>query len=801
MMGETNETPRTAFIKQPVYLKWGDWDEHPVHEVTISQPFHMAEAEVKVGQFQQFRAAYRGDPATAPYAAGISWEDATAFCRWLSEKEGMTYRLPTEAEWEYACRAGTTTWFSSPGEAPPGIGVPNAWGFLNMHAGVREWCLDWHGEYPFESQTDPVGPSSGIARVIRGGGLENDLPYYSRSANRAGLPPNFPPVPLEELQAVSQKAKVSANAPSGAGQAQSGNYKSEMGYKNFIRDIPNNQGNSTIGFRVVAAPPPATKPGDPLLPFAVLGVLPTNVTTRELAKHGPPANKPHFRKRLLLPTPPENTAPSKLAALRALGFHRGMLRHNHCPGLVACDNGDLIVVMFTAVGETTPDVAMMSTRLRHGADQWDMPDLFLDMPDIDDHAPLLWNDHGRIWFVWGMNKFNAGYPFQYITSDDNGATWSPVNFPHFPEPVGGYSAQPITSAFRDRAGNILIASDAIGPESVLWKSTDNGATWFDTGGRTGGRHTVFVEMRDGRLLGFGGKSSDIEGHMPRSVSDDGGKTWKISQTPFCMLGGNQRPSLIRLASGRLFFAGDLQTDKGFTPPDIKDKGVWVALSDDDGETWKIRKLPSTQRHELPKRSADMGGDTIGYSVTRQTPNGMIHLIATMTEPCLHYEFNEEWILSGSDEVDNASDETLTRNKAARVAGIREYTEKVPGGTVLYSGGIADDGRFLFHGPVRWLGPDGEVLHDATYHLGQFQGTETHYRPSGTLSWKREYKTPALFEWTTYWPDGGTRTRSTWRDLHGEGKAVLFDRMTGMEVFSINMENGLVRSLKGDPEEN
>ncbi|MDR0901279.1 MAG: hypothetical protein LBM92_00720, partial [Opitutaceae bacterium] len=228
---------------------------------------------------------------------------------------------------------------------------------------------------------------------------------------------------------------------------------------------------------------------------------------------------------------------------------------------------------------------------------------------------------------------------------------------------------------------------------------------------------------------------------------------------------------------------------------------WVALSDDDGETWKIRKLPGTQRHELPQRSADMGGDTIGYSVARQTPNGIIHLIATMTEPCLHYEFNEEWILNGSGEIDNAPGETLMRNKAARVTGVREYTANVPGGAVRYTGGIADDGRFLLHGPVRWLAPDGKPLRDAAYHLGRLQATETGCEPAGVLSWKREHKTPDDFEWTTYWPGGALRTRSTWRNLHAEGRAVLHDRVTGKEIFSVTLENGVVQSTKGNPGEN
>ena len=132
--------------------------------------------------------------------------DAVEFCRKLSampaeKTAGHVYRLPTEAEWEYACRSGTTTaygfgddasrlgdygWFSGNSDSsthPVGEKKPNAWGLYDMHGGVYEWCQDWYGDYPSGSATDPTGATSGSFRVLRGGGWSNGA-RYCRSAYR-----------------------------------------------------------------------------------------------------------------------------------------------------------------------------------------------------------------------------------------------------------------------------------------------------------------------------------------------------------------------------------------------------------------------------------------------------------------------------------------------------------------------------------------------------------------------------------------------------------------------------------------
>ena len=137
----------------------------------------------------------------------MSWNDAKAFCDWAAKKTGRTVRLPTEAEWEYACRAGTKTkWSFGDDESamgdygwydknsgwathPVGQKKPNAWDLYDMHGNVWEWCQDWAGPYAGDG-VDPTGPASGDRRVLRGVGWDNE-PTYARSAFRNRNGPSY----------------------------------------------------------------------------------------------------------------------------------------------------------------------------------------------------------------------------------------------------------------------------------------------------------------------------------------------------------------------------------------------------------------------------------------------------------------------------------------------------------------------------------------------------------------------------------------------------------------------------------
>ena len=194
------------------------------HQVTISKPFYIGKYEVTQKEFEAVMGTdpskFRGE--NKPVEC-VSWNDAKEFCEKLNKyakniPQGYKFDLPTEAQWEYACRAGTTTsfnsgknitiysdywqtcanldevgwYYSNSGSKTHEIGQkkPNAWGIFDMHGNVREWCKDWYGDYPSSSVTDPTGSNSGSDRVTRGGSWGINA-SFCRSANRRFFNPDL----------------------------------------------------------------------------------------------------------------------------------------------------------------------------------------------------------------------------------------------------------------------------------------------------------------------------------------------------------------------------------------------------------------------------------------------------------------------------------------------------------------------------------------------------------------------------------------------------------------------------------
>jgi formylglycine-generating enzyme required for sulfatase activity len=602
----------------------GDWDERPVHPVHLTHAFLMSVTEITNAQYERFDPDHRALRGKAGLSLAddeavvfVSWQDAVRFCAWLSEKEGKPYRLPTEAEWEYACRAGTTTLFSTgdelPGEyqrnpqstewpvpAPLHVGQtpPNAWGLRDMHGNVEEWCLDWYAPYSAEVQMDPAGPATGDFKIARGGSHNTEAPIL-RSANR-------------------------------------------------LSTLPKDR-HWLIGFRVVIGAMPqsvhAPAPGPPLWAQDV---------AQNRFDWPPPPEQPCFRGPIRYVKVPENADGPMY------------IRHNHCPALTACPNGDLLAIWYSTRTEKGRELAIVGARLRRGAAEWEPAAPFWDAADRNDHASaLLWDGQDTLYHFNGLCTDATWGKLALIlrTSTDNGATWSKARIV---APEHGLRNMPIAGVFMTRQGGIVLPCDgATGAEggSVLHISRDGGNTWTESSGgapipvfaagasgpRIAGIHAGVAELSSGSLLALG-RGNNIEGRMPMSLSEDSGKTWMYAASDLPPVSGGQRIALRRLAEGPLFLASFAErfVVKDAAGVEREVSGLFAALSFDEGQTWPVRRLVTD---DGPPREMNGGGNTRlftlapdnaeprGYLASIQTPDGMIHLISS----ALHYQFNLAWI--------------------------------------------------------------------------------------------------------------------------------------------------------------
>jgi formylglycine-generating enzyme required for sulfatase activity len=598
----------------------GDLDELPVHDVGVSRPFSLGVVPVTNLQYEEFDPGHRSVRGKQSFsfeddeaALFVSWADAVAFCRWLAGKEGLPYRLPTEAEWEYACRAGssgdfafgdvlpptclrnqTNSWYPDPDNPKDRVDVPlvvglspaNSWGLRDMHGLVEEWCADWYGSYPAAEQADPVGPQDGEYKVTRGGSHSTELRYLRSAARSAALP--------EER-------------------------------------------SWYIGFRVAIGGSPATKP------------LPV------------PGPEPHARG--VGPALPaghavERSAPGPFFAeprrfVRLTPDSRGpFYHHNHVPALTECPNGDLLSIWYTCETEKGRELRIVASRLRHGRERWDDASYFWVPPDRNaTGSALLCDDDGTIYHWNGMSAAGTWGNLVLVqrTSKDSGATWSRARIV---QPEHGLRHMPIASPIRHSSGALVLPCDAVTigqGGTALQVSHDRGETWSDTGGTVAGIHAPIVELGDGRILALG-RGDNIGGRMPMSVSANLGRTWQYSASEFDPIGGGQRAILVRLREGAIFFASFART-LVFTDAEGRERvgrGLFGALSYDDGESWPVKKLITDGG--LARRldggawtgQFTMGPDLAepkGYLTAIQARDGLIHLISSAQ----HYVFNAKWL--------------------------------------------------------------------------------------------------------------------------------------------------------------
>ena len=476
-----------------------DFDEKPIHKVILTSSFRMSATEITNAQYEAFdpsHKALRGkngfskeDDEAVVY---INYHEAMAFCKWLSEKEGKNYRLPTEAEWEYACHAGNYFPFHT-GDGLPAIfhknqqtarnlkevslkvgqTPPNAFGLYDMHGNVEEWCLDWYGPYLPNTQIDPIGYEEGLYRVTRGGS-HNTPEKYLRTTNRMAM-------------------------------------------------IPEDK-HAQTGFRIVEAEYPKTK--------AIQSQpIPYNQQAVSQSRYdwGKDNSAPYFAAPQVYVQPTASSEPCPLFS------------HNHQPAITWCDNGDLLAIWFSANEENGRGMVVMASRLRAGQSFWDPASLFFKVPDRNMTGSALLNDgNGRLYHLNGVEASGDWQNLAIIMriSEDNGETWSA---PQIVAPEHTKRHQVIAGTIQTREGWLVQACDA-GPEShdgtAIHISKDNGQTWYDPwdgaplphfedggkGSTIAGIHAGIVQLNDGRLmaLGRGNSIKDKNGRlkMPMSLSRD-----------------------------------------------------------------------------------------------------------------------------------------------------------------------------------------------------------------------------------------------------------------------------------------
>lgn len=612
-------------------------DEAPRHRVTFTKPFGMSAGEITNAQYEQFYPRHRAlrgldagiSTADDDAVVNVTYDQALAYCRALSAVTGRRFRLPTEAEWEYACRAGSSTpyWTGdtlpaseqrhqtiardyAPADLRADGFAPNPWGLRGMHGGVEEWCMDWYGGYTDSPATNPGGPKEGLYRVTRGGSHHTPVKYLASSRRMAMIPTDS---------------------------------------------------HSLTGFRIVETDVEPVPSGVSAIPAADSTVAKARMVWRTSAE-------PFFSEPIPFVIQPEK------------GSGTPFYGHNHQPAVTWCENGDLLAIWFTAEAENGREMAVLQSRLHPGASEWTPARLFFKVPGRNMTGSSLLTD--RVGNLWHFNGVEAAGDWQNLAlalrvSPDNGATWSE---PRLIEPRHTRRHQAIAGPIVLRDGTMVQLCDA-GPGShdgtSIHLSADGGQTWNDpwdgaplpkfgrdtTGTTIAGIHAGIVELSDGTLMALGRgnsiKNADGRRRMPMSTSSDRGKTWHYAASEFPPIDGGQRLVLMRLREGPILLVAftdhpdrtpEAERGMTFTRADgstFTGRGMYAAVSYDDGRTWPVRKLLTDSQSRRLSGGAWTGeftmdethAEPLGYLAATQTPDGTIHLLSSG----LHYRFNLPWL--------------------------------------------------------------------------------------------------------------------------------------------------------------
>ncbi len=645
-----NEAWRSIFIQ----------DEFPVRDITISRDISISKFEITNAQYEAFdpeHSRWRGnfmDLSTKDDEAVVyvSWEDAVAFTTWLSENDThYSYRLPTEAEWEYVARAGTRTpymdgisgdvyalnpmqpeqmiaynyqwpypftfsngcrsWVSWKPENCTGVedvypskfdikdadltvgqNRPNGFGVHDMMGNVEEWVMDWYDVYKPAETIDPAGPIKGDFKVIRGGSHNNHI-QHMRSANRMA---------------------------------------SAKDDKHYL-----------LGFRIVRIAKDSPVPTPSLLRDNKPWATEVNPARFQWAA---PTEEPFFSIHSLYELVSQAENGSHYGSdqqMRQFGFDSEkqkplslgpLYTHNHSPTITWCENGDLLVSWFSGESEIGPELTLLASRGKRNEDgslSWTEPAEFLKAADRNMHGSNLLNNSLRlsngtdstftihqmasIGVAGRWDKLGLGYR----KSTDNGANWSPVKMVLEVDHALNDGASMQGNMFQTTNNELVFVTDDDGDgifnTGSLIVSDDAGETWERRGHssntpdqkRIAGLHAAVIEIldRDGDgksdLLAIARDNGQyFDGKAPQSISFDDGHTWERSPTVFPSISSGQRFSLLRLRFATHtpeFSKGSPILFSGFAQGDFKARngegeiesisGLFVAISFDDGVSWDV----------------------------------------------------------------------------------------------------------------------------------------------------------------------------------------------------------------------
>lgn len=595
------------------------YDESPIHPVTLTYSFRMGITEVTNAQFEEFMPSHkklRGKNGAScndnDAVVNVSYQDAVDFCKWLSKKEGKNYRLPTEAEWEYACRAGSYTQYNTGDVLPENMcknqviardykpvslevaqSKPNAFGLYDMHGNVEEWCYDWYGAYSNEAQTNPSGPEDGEYRVTRGGSHHTPVQYL-RSAARMAM------IPEDKHSLAGFRVVESDFNPT------SSHINKERAF--FLPPIPY-----------------VIPPSNPQTPFYKHNHQPslTWCENGDLLVAWFSANAENGREMVVLSSRlKRGTTQWSEAELFFKVPGRNMT------GTSLYNNGKGELLHFNGV-EAAGDWQNLMMILRRSQDNglsWSKPQII---------APEHTKRHQ---VISGTSRSKEGYLIQVCDagpgshdgsaihiSKDEGKTWT--------DPWDG---SPLPDFGKNKQGSTIA-----------------------------GIHAGVVALKNGTLmaLGRGNSIPNKEGkkRMPMSLSHDMGKTWTYSPSPFPPIDGGQRLVLMRLNEGAILLVSFTdhpqrtpEEERGmtFTAADgttYTGYGMYAAVSYDEGKTWPVRKLLTDGATRFLNGGAWTGNFVMdathaeprGYLAGTQTPDNTIHIVSSN----LYYQFNLKWLES------------------------------------------------------------------------------------------------------------------------------------------------------------